>query len=67
MSFSTHVRATWASGPRAVRFPPHFIKVTIANNVKLDLLANGVYNKDMLPAQLLEANLGNFVFVTTWA
>ena len=57
MSFSTHVRATWASGPRAVRFPPHFIKVTIANNVKLHLLANGVYNKEMLPTQPLKANL----------
>ena len=67
MSFSPHVRTTWASGPRAVHFPPHFIKVTIANNIKLDLLANGVYNKDMLPTQLLEANLGKFVFVTTWA
>ena len=52
------MRTTWAaaSGPRAVRFPPHFIKVTIANNIKLDLLAHGVFNKDMLPTQLLEAN-----------
>ena len=67
MSFSPQVRTTWASGPRAVRFPPHFIKVTIANNIKLDLLAHGVFNKDLLPSQLLEANLGKFVFVTTWA
>ena len=57
VSFSPHVRTTWASGPRAV----HFIKVTIANNIKLDLLGHGVYNKDMLPTQPLEANLGKFV------